>query len=477
MRLNHLPDEILLLILKELNNIEVLYSFHDVHPRFNGITRDPIFTSHLNFVKYSRDQIINKFSFDFIDEFSSQILPSICEKIKWINIESSFMKSILSGNRYPNLYGLGLYNVDEKMINLPSNDENLFQNQITSLVIGIDPEKKNWTIVENICNNLFPVMNHLIDLTFCELSYKTLVRLLIDVPSPKFSSSTLLTLNIKAQTFNDCLYIPDGRFQNLQSLSIDLTNIDPSSRQIENQKKVPNLKCFNLSCLLVTWLYNELIVPLLHRMTNLEKLGLYLETGIKEKFIDGNTLKKDILDHLIKINHFDFDIYSLISLNNQTNYPLQQDIQSTFQGGSYPFVRIVSLYDERPFEHDFFLRISLAFPLMNRLTVTNQCSQKRKQSMDINENLEIIRYDHLLELDIGRCHDDYTEQFLLHTKTFLHDSISLIVDAESLERVTQNFTRNQTRTNCEKVNEIFFYGTKKYSIESLRDYFPFVEID
>ena len=111
----------------------------------------------------------------------------------------------------------------------------IFKNQVTSLVVGIDLKKKNWTIVESICNNLFRMMNNLIHLTFDDASYKYIVRLMIDVPSSKFSSSTLLTLKIKAQSFNDCLYILDGRFNNLQSLYIDLMNIYPSSIQIENQ--------------------------------------------------------------------------------------------------------------------------------------------------------------------------------------------------------------------------------------------------
>ena len=148
-------------------------------------------------------------------------------------------------------------------------------------------------------------------------------------------------------------------------------------------------------------------------------------------------------------------------------------ITNHFPGGFYPYVHIVLLYDEHPFEHQFFRQISLAFPLMSRLTVINYCSQ----SIDINQNFEMIQYNHLVELDIGRCHDDYTEQFLLHTKTYLHNSISLYVNVESLGRITQDFTRNEIRINSSKVNEIFFFGESKCSIQSLQDYFPFAQID
>ena len=125
---------------------------------------------------------------------------------------------------------------------------------------------------------------------------------------------------------------------------------------------------------------------------------------------------------------------------------------------------------------NFFFQISLAFPLMSRLTLINYCSQNSKQSIDINQNFEIIRYYHLIELNIRQCHDDYTEEFLLNTKTYLHNSISIDIDLESLARITQNFTRNETRINCSKVNEIFLYGESKNLIQSLQNYFPFAEI-
>ncbi len=42
---------------------------------------------------------------------------------------------------------------------------------------------------------------------------------------------------------------------------------------------------------------------------------------------------------------------------------------------SYPYklkyVCKVSLFDEHPFEHEFFLRIAESFPLMEKLTVVN----------------------------------------------------------------------------------------------------------
>ena len=49
--LNDLPDEILLIIFKNLNNVDILYSLQGVNQRLNQIIQDSIFTNHLTFIK------------------------------------------------------------------------------------------------------------------------------------------------------------------------------------------------------------------------------------------------------------------------------------------------------------------------------------------------------------------------------------------------------------------------------------------
>jgi hypothetical protein len=135
-------------------------------------------------------------------------------------------------------------------------------------------------------------------------------------------------------------------------------------------------------------------------MSNLEKLRLNLRSVVREKFIDGNNLKENILNRMSQLNQFTFNIHQLMRLGNQMNFPSQEDIQQTFRhfqytkiisrvdyfpegnegrchiysypfpmkyyenitnnfpDGLYPYVRKVSLYDEHPFEHEFFIRIA-----------------------------------------------------------------------------------------------------------------------
>jgi hypothetical protein len=110
--LDDFPDEILLIILKELFNVEVLYSLIGINHRLNKIAHDSIFTSHLSLMKYFSNVSINPLSDPMLNHFCLKILPSIHNKIKWLNLESSSMERIFLTTNYPNLYGLGLYNIN-----------------------------------------------------------------------------------------------------------------------------------------------------------------------------------------------------------------------------------------------------------------------------------------------------------------------------------------------------------------------------
>ncbi|CAF5055349.1 unnamed protein product, partial [Rotaria sp. Silwood1] len=263
---------------------------------------------------------------------------------------------------------------------------------------------------------------------------------------PTFRSSTLLKLNIRVQCFDDCLYLLDGRFNQLHTLCVDLVHIN-EPHEIKNQGNLPNLKCFSLSCNLGTNNYDELILPLLHRMSNLEQLEA-----------------KESQCH----------IYSYPSF-----MPYYGNITNNFPGGLFKYVRVVSLFDEHPFEHEFFLQIQESFPFMEQLSMANYKSQNHKQSYESNNdnrNLSLIEYSFLGELVILNAHDDYIEQFLCNTKTHLQNNVLLHIKYESLQRVTHNFTREDTRINCAKINELKLYRKTTCSNSSLQEYFPYAKI-
>ncbi|CAF2934332.1 unnamed protein product [Rotaria sp. Silwood2] len=252
---------------------------------------------------------------------------------------------------------------------------------------------------------------------------------------------------------------------------------------------------FSLTCDDETCVYDKVIEPNLQRMSNLEKLALYLAIDYNETFIDGNYLMKNIISYMPHLNEFIFNIRSIISINNLTYLPSNDDIQRSFirfynhkiiscvdyfpnqEIGqchiySYPYtliyyenitnnyphglfncVKMVELFDERPFEHEFFIRITQAFPFLEDLTITNMEAQQQK-SDDNNRHFSIIEYPYLATLHLLRIHDDYDEQFLLNTKTCLPNNIHLMMDYDVLQRVTQNLTRDATRINYSKVEKL-----------------------
>jgi hypothetical protein len=138
----------------------------------------------------------------------------------------------------------------------------------------------------------------------------------------------------------------------------------------------------------------------------------------------------------------------------------------------------VSLFDERPFEHEFFLQIQKSFPFLEKLILKNNKRQNKKQlpkSISENENFPMINYPHLIELDLSQAHKDYYQQFLSDRKTSLPFNICLCMDYPVLRKVTRNFRRNSTRNNCAKMVFIHFLRKSTFP-EHLMDYFPYASV-
>ncbi|CAF2521237.1 unnamed protein product [Rotaria sp. Silwood2] len=329
--------------------------------------------------------------------------------------------------------------------------------------------------------------------------------------------STLLELHVTVRDMNDCFCILDGRFDQLRILYVTCYGALRGFLQTEHKQKLPNLRIFSLCCEKEIHSYDESIVPLLHRMLNLEELDLNITVNCYEKFIDGDTLKRDIIVYMLQLYKFTFNICSIINHRNQTNFPLNEHIKNTFKnisnnqiitsidhfqekrysqchiysypykwkiynnltnnfrGGLFTSVTQVSLYDEHPFEYELFLRIQISFPFMKELTIKNQKAQKYKQFIKSNNNnqiLPIIEYFNLTRLDLNKTHDDYLELFLFDMNMSLPINLHLLVNYESLERVTYYFTRYITRNNCTKLAALYCNPVNQID-EHIKNYFPY----
>jgi len=108
-----IPNEILLIIFKKLDNIDVLYSFFGINDeRLDILAQEKIFTNTLSFVStltddsYSiPDTILNRFCLD--------ILPRIHHNVKCLILESSYMGRFLHATDYPYLTKLKFFNFNQ----------------------------------------------------------------------------------------------------------------------------------------------------------------------------------------------------------------------------------------------------------------------------------------------------------------------------------------------------------------------------
>ena len=86
-----LPNEILFLILRKIENVDILLSFMDINNRrLRSIIQDPMFVNVLNFVPMLQlNRTMNSAKLDY---FCLSILPRIEANIKSLVVESASMK-------------------------------------------------------------------------------------------------------------------------------------------------------------------------------------------------------------------------------------------------------------------------------------------------------------------------------------------------------------------------------------------------
>jgi hypothetical protein len=117
MKLLDLPNEILLLILKKLNNINVLYSMFGVNDQQLDILLSAnTFTNTLNFVLTTTNDDITSLPDGIVNRLCKNVLPKIDQTIKYLILDSLSMKIILQAANYPNLTQLKLFNFNDKIV-------------------------------------------------------------------------------------------------------------------------------------------------------------------------------------------------------------------------------------------------------------------------------------------------------------------------------------------------------------------------
>jgi hypothetical protein len=259
-----------------------------------------------------------------------------------------------------------------------------------------------------------------------------------------------------------------------------------------------------LECYRLIDKYDEKILPLLHRMTYLERLTLYLRIENRDIFIDSTHLQNEILLYMPHLHSFTFYIATYDDTDDLFRYVPSQTIQqiATNIGHQQPMADIINyiksgqvicsifslpfVYDQFhnignifpdilfkyvtylvvrdivPFNHQFFLRVARSFPLLDKLHVINlelqsSCNINSLSSND-SQSYSIAKYPHLTTLNVRRGNINNVEEFLNETKTCLPYLTKLITNYNDLKIVTKNFTREETRQNCTKIKELLLFN-------------------
>ncbi|CAF4112063.1 unnamed protein product, partial [Rotaria magnacalcarata] len=230
----NLPNEILLTILRKLNNIDVLYSLLDINNgRLDIIAQEKTFANILNFVHI--DEI------SLIDRFCLYILPRIHRSIKYFILEPIFMERILLAAVYPNLTELKLFNFEQQIASKYFTDESslrsVFQQQITSLTLVTNDKSARVGSSKQYTRNVYAyILNFFKNLTHLNIIGPYVMLCpglsLCDLPSTTFYSSILTHLCIIVETFDDRLYLLDGRLKQLTTFNVNVYSIDTSSTSV-----------------------------------------------------------------------------------------------------------------------------------------------------------------------------------------------------------------------------------------------------
>ena len=252
-------------------------------------------------------------------------------------------------------------------------------------------------------------------------------------------------------------------------------------------------------------------------MSRLEQLTLSLIVDDQTSFIDGTHLVNNIVNKMSNLHTFIVNIITEYITIDEELVPTPDDVErplvqrgyhvncyidydsgfgmgrchiytvpftldcmhiysSKFHGGIFMTVRYLHLKDIfHPFEHDFFARISQAFPLLYKLTILNRSKQGKQLTHKSDEHeptSSIIEFSHLMILNVTISHTDYAKQFLFDFNTRLPCLNRLQIKYGDLMMVTENFTKNAARANCSKVQHLICDSKPMTYPEHFYLYFP-----
>ena len=274
-----LPDEILLHILKKLNNFDVLYSLVGLDEKLDRLACDISITRFIDLMTIESNRVTDSRSNATLDRFCIKILPRIHDKVESLTLQACFLSRVLHAANYLHLHKLVIINLELSMachifngmlFHLSISKKELtqffafvvcflekspfihvFKEQISDLIITISDEimdESNVKLLTDIYNRIFGLFTNLKYLDLDGDDIHVFSRsLLTGLSSTTCCSSSIVHLRIKMQNIDDCLYLLDGRLSQLNTLIINLDYIhDPVQIRLRSQKIIRHsLKIMN----------------------------------------------------------------------------------------------------------------------------------------------------------------------------------------------------------------------------------------
>ena len=253
MNIIDLPDEILLFIFNKLNHVDILYSLVDVHQRFNRLVLNSLRIHNLDFTANSF--LIHKSDkFDqYMNRICQSILPRIHHQVNKLTLKHMSMQHLLhtSNFNFPQLHSLSLVltrtetfvkyltgmfvivhlNIcDDFVLSIEDNTilHHLLRDQIKYFYLNIDLNSSTELLLKfqpNLFVFIISLAKYLTHFTLIQrfASFSPIVT--SNLQTTNCMSSTLTKLEIDVHTFDECLYLLDGRFDCLSTLIIEIKKI------------------------------------------------------------------------------------------------------------------------------------------------------------------------------------------------------------------------------------------------------------
>ncbi|CAF3704826.1 unnamed protein product [Rotaria socialis] len=396
-------------------------------------------------------------------------------------------------------------------------------NNIQSLTLSIQHIPNMITFVERYCNGTLPNLTYLKIIIGRQNSMTGTPYTLDDCILTNifndddlfFPESIHLThIRITLFKFEHCICLLNQLGSQLCSFAVNVMFVSASDAGIFSKIKsisCPNLKRLTMISFRSIIDYENLFLPVLQRLSNVEYLILLLAIEFKRNtpkhFIDGFDLDKDIISYMPHLCQFHFHIRSIlpnashveIDTIRQTFMKQQQPVDCAIdyfnnnhgqcQIYSLPFIgtrldfvsnrfplfdtnktfsmvtKLLLFDDIQPFESAFFESVSRTLPHLKTLDIMNELEQQEKIETTTN-NLE---FTHLTTLILFDIHLDYAEQLLC--RSHLPSLIELAIDSNILLKIIAQ-DQQQAKGNCSRIGTLLTSHPFYHSIDTLRNFFP-----